>query len=311
VANEPRKISAKTLVADIRAGLDDPALMAQYSLSEQQLNSAFKQLIELGVIGRSDLDGRTGVSLSAQAFIDEPHAADDQANSPDSVDESGASKPEGFVRSKFKKMLRMLANTDQPVRSYVWRAWLISIVPTLFIGIIAVGVVGSVGYEPPPINLPPGALIIVGLFFAPFEESFIMWPILWFLKLLFRKPHWVALASAVIWGVLHGLHNVAQGVVIIWAFFVLSLCFLAWEKKSKLTGIGVTALVHMCHNTVPTLAFVLLSVFGGPAFEHKAAPCPKTPPAQIEKAPQRTETLGFGSGGGAPHQPPQAKTGFK
>jgi len=40
---------------------------------------------------------------------------------------------------------------------------------------------------------------------------------------------------------------------------------------------------------VPTFAFILLSVFGGPAFQQKAPPSPVSPPARMEKAPQRTE----------------------
>jgi hypothetical protein len=64
---------------------------------------------------------------------------------------------------------------------------------------------------------------------------------------------------------------------------------LEWEKKSKLTGIGVTALVHMCHNAVPVCALALLFLFRGEALEHKATPCPPSPPSQTEKAPHQLE----------------------
>ncbi len=37
-----KQISAKDFVADLRAGMDDPALMQKYELSEKGLESVFK-----------------------------------------------------------------------------------------------------------------------------------------------------------------------------------------------------------------------------------------------------------------------------
>jgi membrane protease YdiL (CAAX protease family) len=281
MSTETRKISAKALIADIRAGLDDPAVMARYSLSETQLESAFRQLLELGVIDKSELDGRVGVTLTS-------YKPDERT---EAEQEPGAES--GFIRRKWTSVLHALQNTDRPIRSYVWRAWLISVIPTLFIGIIAVVVVAFLDYTPPSPNLSIDAYIIVGLFLAPFLESCLMLPILWILKLVLRNTLWVALASALIWGCLHALSNVVQGVVIVWAFFVMSQCFLAWEKKSKLTGIGVTALVHMCHNFVPVCVFVLLSLFGGETPGKKAVHTHPASAAKIEKvANKATPTIG-------------------
>ncbi|MGO9121680.1 MAG: hypothetical protein ACLQPD_29235 [Desulfomonilaceae bacterium] len=52
------KISAKELIADIRAGMDDPALMKKYGLSAQGLQSAFKKLVEAKAVKQSELDNR-------------------------------------------------------------------------------------------------------------------------------------------------------------------------------------------------------------------------------------------------------------
>lgn len=196
-----------------------------------------------------------------------------------------------IVGTRLGPILRMLRNIDQPVRSYVLRAWLISIVPTfLFIGPIALGMALLVDYDPPLPTLDLGFLTFGALFLAPFVESLIMWPILWILMRLLRKTLLAALVSAVIWGVLHGLQNVVQGIVITWAFFVFSLCFLEWKKKSILTGIGVTALLHMCHNMVPVCAVALFVLLGGELPERKATPCPPPRPLPIEQAPHKSET---------------------
>lgn len=52
------KISARELLADIRAGIDDPALMKKYELSAQGLQSACKKLVEAKALKQSEVDNR-------------------------------------------------------------------------------------------------------------------------------------------------------------------------------------------------------------------------------------------------------------
>jgi ribosomal protein L37E len=54
-----RKITAKEIMADLRSGLDDPALMKKYNLSSEGLQSLFKKMLKAGVISRNELDSRT------------------------------------------------------------------------------------------------------------------------------------------------------------------------------------------------------------------------------------------------------------
>ncbi len=53
-----RKITATEILADLRAGLDDPALMSKYNLSSEGLQSLFKKMLKAGVVTREDLDSR-------------------------------------------------------------------------------------------------------------------------------------------------------------------------------------------------------------------------------------------------------------
>ncbi len=54
------KISAKELIADIQAGLDDQALMKKYGLSAQGLQSVFKKLVEAKALKQSNwITGRS------------------------------------------------------------------------------------------------------------------------------------------------------------------------------------------------------------------------------------------------------------
>lgn len=53
-----RQLSAKELLQDIRAGMDDTALMEKYQLSAQGLQGVFKKLVAAGGLKQEELDGR-------------------------------------------------------------------------------------------------------------------------------------------------------------------------------------------------------------------------------------------------------------
>ncbi len=48
-------INAKEILADIKAGTNDAALMEKYGLSEKGLQSLFKMLVDAGVLKNSEL----------------------------------------------------------------------------------------------------------------------------------------------------------------------------------------------------------------------------------------------------------------
>lgn len=150
-------------------------------------------------------------------------------------------------------IIRSLRNTDQSKASYVWRAWLISFIPSLVIATVVVNLLGLQPYKDLTIDKSPTFWVFGVVLLSPWAETLLMWPILAILKEVFRKQLWVALASALMWGYLHSRFALAWGFPTAWAFFVFSLCFLEWEKKSKSKAIIVTASVHMCQNGVPTL----------------------------------------------------------
>jgi hypothetical protein len=45
-----RTINAKEILADLKAGMNNAALMAKYGLSEKGLQSLFKKLMDTGVL---------------------------------------------------------------------------------------------------------------------------------------------------------------------------------------------------------------------------------------------------------------------
>lgn len=53
-----RTVNVREIVADVRAGLDDSALIEKYRLSEKGLHTVFKKLADVGALKREDLDSR-------------------------------------------------------------------------------------------------------------------------------------------------------------------------------------------------------------------------------------------------------------
>ena len=53
-----RKITAKEVLADVKAGYDDSELMSKYNLSSQGLQSCFNKMITANLITRQEIDAR-------------------------------------------------------------------------------------------------------------------------------------------------------------------------------------------------------------------------------------------------------------
>jgi hypothetical protein len=190
-------------------------------------------------------------------------------------------------------VLRILRNTDRPMASYVWRAWLIAVIPSLVISmIVTVGfglpgpsmLVGQrlsaagptlwdlgtslldlqpAGASAELIAAPPMRWIWGMLFLSPWVETLLMWPIIRIIKEVTRNSFRIAIASALIWGCIHSSVAIAWGLAVFWPFFVFSVCFLEWEKKSEGKAIVATALVHACQNMLPAVLALMIWIFSG------------------------------------------------
>jgi hypothetical protein len=74
-----KKINAKELVKDIRAGLDDDDLMLKYDLTPQELERVFGKLVEADFITVVELHERAQLSDTqvTKAFVDAQRAIDE------------------------------------------------------------------------------------------------------------------------------------------------------------------------------------------------------------------------------------------
>lgn len=67
-----RKINARGLLADVKSGMNDDALMTKYVLTARELQSVFRQIIEAGLATPLDLSSRLAVTKSQvrEAFLE-------------------------------------------------------------------------------------------------------------------------------------------------------------------------------------------------------------------------------------------------
>lgn len=74
-----RKIKARELVADIRSGMDDNAVMRKYALSPEQLDEVLEKLVEADFITSLELYERAKLTDSqiTRAFVEAQQAIDE------------------------------------------------------------------------------------------------------------------------------------------------------------------------------------------------------------------------------------------
>lgn len=69
---EKRKISAKQILADLNAGMDDEGLMIKYEITQRQLQTIFRQIIGAGLATPMELSRRLSITKSqvSEAFVE-------------------------------------------------------------------------------------------------------------------------------------------------------------------------------------------------------------------------------------------------
>jgi hypothetical protein len=163
----------------------------------------------------------------------------------------------------------LLSAEPRPMRSYIFRMALLSLVPSLLVGSLVVlsGLFSEVGPQfkkeglGPPI--PAAATIFFLLvIFCPVVETLLMALGIAVMGLFTRKKVMLAMLSAVVWGLLHSLASPGWGLIVCWPFFVFSCAFLAWRPKSWLKALWAAACIHALQNLLPGLVLAIDILFG-------------------------------------------------
>ena len=62
---QARKLSAKAIVTDIKAGVGDDELIQKYGLTKHKLRALYKKLLSMNAISQADLDLRPSTAVAA------------------------------------------------------------------------------------------------------------------------------------------------------------------------------------------------------------------------------------------------------
>ena len=144
-----------------------------------------------------------------------------------------------------------LFDADQPWPLYVAKGWLLTLLPSLALGLLVSMVVQPGPGGLPSFELPEWILFIGLVLFAPSVETLLMLGPLLLLRRLFGAGPAVVGSSA-LWGGLHSLSAPAWGLVAWWPFFIFSAVLLFWRSHGRLwRGVGLVILIHALQNFVP------------------------------------------------------------
>ena len=85
---QKRKIKAREFVADLRAGLDDEALAAKYSLTRDQFHKLLRMTVDSGLLTTEELYSRISHSKTAvtRAFVEMQQAVRELGRSSEGSD---------------------------------------------------------------------------------------------------------------------------------------------------------------------------------------------------------------------------------
>jgi len=153
-----------------------------------------------------------------------------------------------------------LFDTSISMRRYVLRMGLISLLPSMAVG-IALATTGVVNEQTGPGFEGPVLVVLAFIWvIGPVSETLLMSFILWVLSFLTKRMVLLAVMSALIWAGLHSLAAPAWGLVVFWPFFIFSCSYLAWRQKAWWRAVWVTCCVHMFQNFLPGIVIAVAAL---------------------------------------------------
>ena len=138
----------------------------------------------------------------------------------------------GLWANPLESIFSALRNTDQPMLSYVLRAWLIGYFPFCAFEII-VRVVFKIEDTIAPISDSPVWFFLGPGLIGPWGETVLMWPLLRVLKRAVRTQDtiWTALASAAIWTIADIPESPLPSLFVFWWFLHIFFFFSGMGKE--------------------------------------------------------------------------------
>ncbi len=160
-----------------------------------------------------------------------------------------------------KRLIDFLFNTNTPLWRYCLLVLPLATIPSAALLVTAGLLLQLAGldptrYSPPAPTFSPWA-VIASTTIAPIFETFLLAAAIAILSVFITSKIRVAIVSAVLWGIFHGLFGLLWFFGSAWSFFVLSCAYLAWRGKSFKHAYYAALIPHVLNNTIATIVLSL------------------------------------------------------
>ncbi|MDP5460456.1 hypothetical protein [Alishewanella sp. SMS8] len=156
------------------------------------------------------------------------------------------------------RCLGFLLDNEQGRLKYIFKAGLLVLVIGLPLAITLTALFPNVNQLADSFDFSDRKFIFK-LLAAPIVETMMMGLIFLLIRIFTKRLLVTCAVSAGIWAVLHGVSFPIQGVVNFFSFFIYSLGYLVWLKKSFHEAFLITISIHMFNNAF-VLIFIVLAM---------------------------------------------------
>jgi hypothetical protein len=158
---------------------------------------------------------------------------------------------------------RFLFDPRLPLWKYCLIALPVALVPSIFLAVIAHFTLVWLGVDvealKPPDRSLSGRELFGSILMAPVCETLILAGVLAILSIFLQRDAVVALASALLWGALHGAFGAMWFFGTVWSFYVFSCAYLYWRKQSFAKAFVAASLPHALINSAAMLSLFFVT----------------------------------------------------
>lgn len=147
-----------------------------------------------------------------------------------------------------------LFRTDEVKARYVMRAWVLALLPSLALAVVA-GLLAPQS-DRPDIAIDDTTKVLLVIAIGPLIETLLMIPPLLLLNRFFG-PGPAVVGSALLWGLFHGLQALVWGLVIWWPFLIFSIAMLTWRAQGLGLAVLIVTAIHGLQNSVPAALLLI------------------------------------------------------
>lgn len=153
-------------------------------------------------------------------------------------------------------MFKLLANTNQPLKLYIFKVYILDLCVGLTIVFLLNLLVPNA--ESPDFDRGLRSFIVI-VFAAPVLETFLMIPIISLIRKVTPDILYVSIISAFIWAILHSLQVPLWGFGVFTGFFFMTMAYQYWDAHSRGHALLVVIMIHALNNASAFILGVLES----------------------------------------------------